>query len=178
MEVVERYLPDWCYSSRRLSIEGICIHYLSAINVAPDRPFCVDTNWNLLIELNRPGPERGPLLERDEHPRAYASYHLLVDRDGNKHKLVPYSQQAYHAGVSEWGGRKNCNGWMLGVAALATHTSGFTDPQYEALIEISRWARAKGQFGVGNITGHEHVAPGRKVDPGPLFDWNRLRAAL
>lgn len=176
--IVERLLPEFCYSHRALSIEGITIHYLSAIYVAPDRPFCVDTNWNLLVELNRPGNQRGPLIERDDQARAYASYQRLYDRDGNRYQLVPDDRQAYHAGVSFWNGRSHCNAWMAGWALLATHTSGFTDAQMEAVIEDARALRTQYQFGVGNITGHEHVAPGRKQDPGPLFDWDRLRAGL
>lgn len=176
--IIERLLPEFCYSARPLSIEGITIHYCSAIYVAPDRWDDVDTIWNMLIELNRSGNERGLLIELDDQARAYASYHLLIDRDGNRYQLVPWDRQAYHAGASVWNGRKYCNAWMAGVALIATHTSGYTDAQYDALIEESCRLRAEHQFGVGNITGHEHVAPGRKKDPGPLFDWARLRAGL
>lgn len=176
--MIPLYLPAFCHSAKPLVIEGICIHYFSARYADPERMFGVPTCWNLLIELNRPRPERGPLLAREPGGRDYASYHGFFDRDGNDYQLVPWEYQAYHAGVSEWRGRPHCNRWMVGFAALATHDSGYTDAQYDALIAACRKLRAKHPISLDNITGHEHVAPGRKSDPGPLFDWERLKTAL
>jgi hypothetical protein len=181
--MIPRLLPEFCYSKHLLNLEGITLHYISAIYAAPDRWDDVDTIWNMLVEINQPKAFRGPLLERIEgrterEADCYASYHLLIDRDGNGYQLTPWERRAFHAGVSEWKGRKNCNAWMAGIALVGTKDSGYTDAQYATLIEDCRFLRQKQIIPLNNITGHEHVAPGRKQDPGPLFDWSRLKTNL
>lgn len=179
MQIIPRPLPEFCYSNRPLAdVSAVVIHYFSAINVAPDRAFDPDTCYDLFIDLNHPGPERGLVMHPSGEPRTYASAHYMIDRDGVICSLVPENRQAYHAGVSTWRGRDGLNGWSLGIELLATATSGYTDEQYAALSHLCADIMTRHGVPLENIVGHSDVAPGRKRDPGLLFDWERLRAAL
>lgn len=177
---VQRPLPPFCYSPRRLEPAGLVVHYFSAINVAPNYAFDPDTCFDLLVDLNSVGEERGLVMEPKPAPRYYASYHEVIDRDGIVYQLMPYDKVAYHAGKSELNGRDNLNGWTYGVALLATGDSGFTDDQYAALQLTSAQKMSRDGFGAESIAGHDQVATpaGRKHDPGRLFDWHRFKGAL
>lgn len=177
--MIDRPLPEFCYSRRPLrEIGGVVIHYFSAINVAPDRWDDPDTCFDLFLDLNTPGPERGLVMRRSNAPRYYASAHYLIDRDGQDYQLVPLDRQAYHAGRSEWADRDNLNAWTVGIEFIATHDSGFTLEQYRTGQRICAQLMSAHGFPLDNITGHEHVAPGRKKDPGPLFEWDRFKEPL
>lgn len=181
--VAHRRLPEFCYDRDSLTDPlGAVIHYVSALYTAPERKFDIDTVWNQTVELNRRGPDRGWLMPKVTDPKAdgfdryYASYHYVIDRVGDIYRWVPEERQAYHAGVSYWRHRRDCNAWMFGIAAIGTHDSGYTDPQYHALARLARnlmerygWSDSRVAF-----PGHEHVAPDRKKDPGPLFQWERF----
>lgn len=174
-------LPAFCYSPRALEKpHGIVIHYFSAINVAPERWDDPDTCRDLFIDLNSPGPERGLVMPPSGEGRQYASAHWLIARDGHIEPLVPENHQAYHAGKSHWAGRDNLNAWTFGIELIATHTSGFTDDQYAACSALCAKLMSKYAIPLGNIVGHDQVATpaGRKKDPGPLFDWARLKESL
>ena len=172
----QRYLPNYCYSSSKMKkIEGIVIHYFSGKYQFPDEPFDIDKCYNLFKDLNRPASEREWFKMTDVPKRMYASAHFLIGRDGTVLDLVPLPNKAWHAGKSEWNGRPYCNNWMIGIEMVATGSSGYTDAQYEALAEITRELINKYNISWDNITGHENVAPGRKVDPGPAFDWPRYK---
>ena len=112
--------------------------------------------------------------------RAYASAHYMVARDGEVIELMPPEKQAYHAGKSELAGAENLNAWTVGIELIGTGDSGFTDDQYSSLTHLCADLITKHQIPLECIVGHEDVAApkGRKVDPGPLFDWERLRGPL
>lgn len=180
--IVERLLPDFCYDTDKLvNPYGAVIHFVSARYTAPNRWDDVDTIWNQTVELNRPGYERGPLIApQPDEPRAYASYHHVIDRAGNTYHWTPLDHRAYHAGASHYWGRRNLNSCTLGWALIATETSGYPDDQYEALTALARYFCEVYGWDAGRFAGHDQVAVprGRKHDPGPLFDWARFRAAL
>lgn len=104
------------------------------------------------------------------------SAHFLVRRDGGVIQFVPVDRRAWHAGRSAWDGRAECNDFSVGVELEGLEGERFEDAQYAALAcLLPALDRA---LGVRHVVGHEHVAPGRKADPGPGFDWPRLASLL
>jgi AmpD protein len=104
------------------------------------------------------------------------SSHFLIRRDGELVQFVPVGRRAWHAGVSSWRGRERCNDFSIGVELEGTDDGPFTDPQYERLARLI--SSLKKKHPLRDIAAHSDVAPGRKTDPGPQFDWPRILAAL
>lgn len=104
------------------------------------------------------------------------SAHFLIRRDGELVQFVPCSKRAWHAGESLWKGRTRCNDFSVGVELEGTGEVSYTDAQYDRLAALTR--ALKQRYGIADIAGHSDVAPGRKRDPGPSFDWKRYRALL
>ena len=117
-------------------------------------------------------------LDPAEHPY-YAqiaslrvSAHFLIRRDGELIQFVSCAQRAWHAGVSCWKDRKQCNDFSLGIELEGCDELPFEDAQYLRLAELTRLLSA--HYPIAELTGHSDIAPGRKTDPGPCFDWSRL----
>ncbi len=104
------------------------------------------------------------------------SAHFLVRRDGEVIQYVPCELRAWHAGESSWKGRPRCNDFSVGIELEGTDYGPFTDEQYDALAALARALFER--YGQLDLAGHSDIAPGRKTDPGPHFDWARLRSAL
>ena len=104
------------------------------------------------------------------------SAHYLIRRDGGLVEYVSPEKRAWHAGASSWKGRERCNDFSIGIELEGADDVPFAEPQYETLAELTRALRER--YGPMDIAGHSDVAPGRKTDPGPWFDWDRFRAAL
>jgi AmpD protein len=104
------------------------------------------------------------------------SAHFLVSRGGGVTQFVSCERRAWHAGLSSWKGRDDCNDYSVGIELEGLEGLTFTPAQYRALSRLLRAMRR--QYGVREVVGHEHVAPGRKRDPGEGFDWRGLRLAL
>jgi AmpD protein len=104
------------------------------------------------------------------------SAHFLIRRDGELCQFVPCGGRAWHAGESSWKGRAQCNDFSIGVELEGTGEAPFTDAQYKRLAFLTRTLKA--HYPIRDIVGHSDVAPGRKSDPGPQFDWARYRALL
>ena len=102
------------------------------------------------------------------------STHFLVRRDGQTLQFVSADRRAWHAGTSAWRGRANCNDSSVGIELEGLEGGQFEAAQYRALVPLLQ-ALAR-RYPLQAITGHEHVAPGRKHDPGPGFDWQALLA--
>jgi AmpD protein len=102
------------------------------------------------------------------------SAHFLVRRDGQVLQFVSTDRRAWHAGVSSWRGRSNCNDYSVGIELEGLEGGQFDAAQYAALVPLLE-ALAR-RHPLQAVTGHEHVAPGRKQDPGPGFDWQALQA--
>ncbi len=104
------------------------------------------------------------------------SAHFFIRRDGRVQQFVSCDQRAWHAGVSHWRGRDNCNDWSIGIELEGLEGGLFEAAQYRRLGQLLPLLCRR--YPLREAVGHEHVAPGRKADPGPGFDWTRLRRAL
>ncbi|GAB4553557.1 MAG: 1,6-anhydro-N-acetylmuramyl-L-alanine amidase AmpD [Rhizobacter sp.] len=137
-----------------------------------------------------PGQYGGDAIERlftnrldwDAHPYygeirgLQVSAHFVVRRDGELLQFVSCEQRAWHAGRSSWRGRENCNDYSIGIELEGLEGERFEVAQYDALVALLRELAQR--YPLEGVVGHEHVAPGRKLDPGPGFDWARLMSML
>ncbi len=118
-------------------------------------------------------------LDWDAHPYFQqirgleVSSHFLIRRDGSLWQFVSCDDRAWHAGASCWRERSNCNDDSIGVELEGLEGDTFEPAQYQALAELGEAIRL--QYPLAHVAGHEHIAPGRKQDPGPGFDWRRLQ---
>ena len=120
-------------------------------------------------------------LPADEHPffaeicHLRVSSHLLIRRTGEIVQYVPFHLRAWHAGISAYQGRETCNDFSIGIEMEGTDVQAFTQVQYTQLEQvIEQLLTTYPSLQKQHITGHEHIAPGRKTDPGACFDWHRL----
>lgn len=104
------------------------------------------------------------------------STHFFIRRDGAVIQFVPCQMRAWHAGLSYWQGKERCNDFSIGAELEGSDKSAFTAAQYDALITLTQ--TLYGAYPITDIAGHSDIAPGRKTDPGPCFDWMRYRTAL
>ncbi len=124
-------------------------------------------------------------LDWEEHPYfeeirgVEVSAHLLIRRDGELVQFVDFDQRAWHAGNSCHRGRENCNDFSIGIELEGTDEEPYSDDQYEALAAVTRLLmdRYPG-LSADRVVGHSDIAPGRKTDPGPAFDWARYRQMI
>ncbi|MBU3739146.1 MAG: 1,6-anhydro-N-acetylmuramyl-L-alanine amidase AmpD, partial [Rhodoferax sp.] len=121
-------------------------------------------------------------LDWDAHPYYQSirgiqvSSHFYIRRDGELWQFVSCNDRAWHAGVSHYRGRDNCNNDSIGIELEGLDGDGYTDRQYESLADLC--SAITQHHPIAHIAGHEHVAPGRKKDPGPGFQWRRLQDSL
>jgi AmpD protein len=104
------------------------------------------------------------------------SAHFFVRRDGAIIQFVPVGRRAWHAGASGWRGRTRCNDYSIGVEFEGSDDSAFEHAQYARMAELVRILQAR--LSLREIAAHSDIAPGRKTDPGPLFDWQRCLSLL
>ena len=102
------------------------------------------------------------------------SAHFLIRRNGEVVQFVSAGDRAWHAGVSNFCGRERCNDFSIGIELEGTDFVPFEDAQYEALVALT--AALQAAYPLQHVAGHEHIAPGRKTDPGPFFEWSRYEA--
>lgn len=152
-------------------ISGIVIHNISL----PPGEF--GGGWIDDLFLNQLDPNAHPYFEAIANLEV--SSHLLIRRDGEVLQYVPFHQRAWHAGVSNWQGRERCNDFTVGIELEGCDDQSFEASQYEALVAVIKsLCQTYDGLDYDKITGHEHIAPGRKTDPGPYFDWAQLRQGL
>ena len=107
------------------------------------------------------------------------SAHLFIERDGKVTQFVSFADRAWHAGASSYDGVANCNDYSIGIELEGTDDQPYTDAQYSQLAKVTRQLLLTyPTLTPARITGHDHIAPGRKTDPGPAFDWSRYSASL
>jgi N-acetyl-anhydromuramoyl-L-alanine amidase len=101
------------------------------------------------------------------------SAHFLIERDGALTQFVSCTRRAWHAGASSWRGRERCNDFSIGVELEGTDTLAYEENQYQILARLTRALRRR--YPIADLAGHQDIAPGRKTDPGPAFDWEHFR---
>jgi AmpD protein len=169
----------WWRASRRRSPHhgprpaGTCIDLvvLHSISLPPGEyggPYIED------LFLGRLDPRAHPYFETLRGLRVSA--HFLIRRDGRLLQFVDGDRRAWHAGASSWRGLDNCNDRSIGIELEGLEGRPFEGPQYASLVQLLRALVRR--YPLREVVGHEHVAPGRKLDPGPGFDWRRLRRML
>lgn len=115
----------------------------------------------------------------DEIADLRVSAHLLIERTGVVKQFVPFNKRAWHAGVSVFEGQENCNDNSIGIELEGCDHESFTDAQYQSLeVLLPEIMHNYPAIVPTRIVGHSDIAPGRKTDPGPFFDWERLFASL
>lgn len=124
-------------------------------------------------------------LDRQAHPYFLdiadlrVSAHAMIDRHGQLTQYVAFDKKAWHAGQSSFDGRQQCNDFSIGVELEGCDDQPFTDAQYRSLADLTRQLLlAYPGITADRIVGHSDIAPGRKTDPGPCFDWCRFKKAL
>ena len=133
--------------------------------------------WIDDLFLGRLDPSAHPYFATIAHLQVSA--HCLIRRDGEVVQYVPFTARAWHAGVSQFDGREACNDFSIGIELEGTDTDPYTDAQYRQLAAITRALLATyPRLTRERIAGHADIAPGRKTDPGPAFDWAGYRALL
>jgi len=156
--------PNWDLRPSDAAIDLLVIHNISL----PPGEF--GGPWIDALFQNRLNPAAHPYFATLQGLRVSA--HLLIRRDGVLVQYVPLHLRAWHAGQSRFHGRANCNDFSIGIELEGSDTCPFTEPQYRTLAQVTR--DLLGQYPAitsERITGHSDIAPGRKTDPGPLFDW-------
>ncbi len=129
--------------------------------------------WITKLFTNTLPKDANPFFE--EIYQLQVSSHLLIRRDGEIIQYVPFHKRAWHAGISTYLGRSACNDFSIGIELEGTDYEAFTTEQYEVLSDVLHSLVKKyPTLTLDNITGHEHIAPVRKTDPGPFFDWETL----
>jgi AmpD protein len=114
-----------------------------------------------------------PYFEEIAHLRV--SSHVLIERDGSVTQYVPFHCRAWHAGISSYQGKEACNDFSIGIELEGCDKDNFSDKQYSVLNQlISALCQSYSSLSWKRVTGHSDIAPGRKTDPGPCFDWARI----
>lgn len=172
LDIVPLPIPHFTAGPPTREIDTVVIHFTSGRYVEPENPYDVFLNWKIFNFYR-------------------VSSHYMIGRDGTIYQLVRESDTAWHAGGSimpEPDNRRGVNAFSIGIELIGMYDVPFEDAQYEALIALVRDIRSRHSVPIQNIVGHEHIAGQRAVelglrrsakdDPGPSFDWDRLRAGL
>lgn len=132
--------------------------------------------WIDALFLGTLDAQADPFFAEIAHLRVSA--HCLIRRDGEIVQYVPFNKRAWHAGVSCYKGRERCNDFAIGIELEGTDTLPYTGAQYQQLAAVTRLLIAHYPQIADNMTGHCDIAPQRKTDPGPAFEWPKFRAMV
>lgn len=171
-------VDGWMSAARRIDSpnvddrpagEAISLVVVHAISLPPAQ-FGSDDIARLFT--NSLDPEAHPYFSGISALRVSA--HFLIRRDGVLIQFVSCLRRAWHAGESSWNGRERCNDFSIGIELEGCDERPFEEAQYLRLVDLIRTLRAR--YPIAAVVGHSDIAPGRKTDPGPCFDWSRLAA--
>jgi N-acetyl-anhydromuramoyl-L-alanine amidase len=168
-------------------------HYIESPN-SDERPTQQDAELIVIHNISLPpGQFGGPYIEQlftnqlqpEDHPyfetiyQLHVSSHILIQRDGQIIQFVPFHKRAWHAGESNYCGRERCNDFSIGIELEGTDDVPYEKVQYQQLAQlITDLQNTYPSLDKNAITGHCDIAPERKTDPGPAFNWNHLKQLL
>jgi N-acetyl-anhydromuramoyl-L-alanine amidase len=168
---VRRSSPNQDQRPPGTRIDLLVIHNISL------PPGSFSGNWIDDLFLDRLDPLAHPYFRAIAGVRVSA--HLLIRRDGQVIQYVPFERRAWHAGISQFRGRERCNDFSIGIELEGTDHIPYTDVQYERLADCTRRIMLRyPDITEERIAGHDEIAPNRKTDPGPAFDWTRYRDSI
>lgn len=163
--------PNWDERPAGAAIDLLVIHGISLPPGKFGGPYIDALFTNVL------NPREHPYFEQIHNMRVSA--HALIHRDGDVVQYVPFNKRAWHAGKSCFKGRETCNDFSIGIELEGADDCAYEDAQYRVLATLSAaLMRAYPGITAARIAGHSDIAPGRKTDPGPCFDWPRFFALL
>lgn len=154
--------------TKRTTEDNIDLLVIHNISLPPGKfggPYITD------LFLGRLEPSSDPFFEGIY--QLQVSAHLLIRRGGEIVQYVSFDDKAWHAGVSSYKGREKCNDFSIGIELEGTDEIPYTESQYQQLSMVTKCLKEHYPNIADNITGHCDIAPGRKTDPGPAFDWNK-----
>lgn len=152
-------------------ITGIVIHNISL------PPGNFGGGWIDDLFLNKLDPNAHPYFK--DIANVKVSAHILIRRNGEIIQYVPFKQRAWHAGVSSWNSRERCNDFTIGIELEGCDQQNFEQEQYQQLaLLITTLCKTYPKLNHQQIKGHQDIAPTRKTDPGPYFDWKMFRSLL
>ncbi len=165
-----RYIASPNFDERPVAcgIELLVVHYISLPPGSFGGPAIKE------FFTNRLDPRAHPFFATIANLKASA--HFLVRRSGAVIQFVPCAKRAWHAGESTWRGKPRCNDFSIGIEVEGDEKKPFTAAQYRRLAALTRVLMAR--YPISEVVGHSDIAPSRKTDPGPQFDWARYRAML
>ncbi|SDW25756.1 N-acetylmuramyl-L-alanine amidase, negative regulator of AmpC, AmpD [Nitrosomonas eutropha] len=175
-----------------IDTDGYLVHarYIPSPN-CDERPDGNDISLLVIHAISLPPEEFGgegviELFTNQINPQAHPYYqeltglkvssHFFIRRDGEIIQFVPCTLRAWHAGVSCWQGRTRCNDFSIGIELEGSDNQPFAPIQYARLVKLTQALQAT--YPIHDIVGHVDIAPQRKTDPGPCFDWQSYREAL
>ena len=169
---VAEYCPSPNFDERpnNAAIDLIVIHAISL----PAGFYNTQLIKDLFLNCLDPGKDQ--FLESVKDLKV--SSHFLITRKGTLIQFVPTHKRAWHAGISVYKGRENCNDFSIGIELEGCDDEEFEQSQYNSLSRLINFLSIDLQINKQNIVGHADIAPDRKTDPGPLFDWTLLQSML
>lgn len=166
--IAQRQVPSPHFNARPYQddISLLVIHYISL----PPEEFggdFIDQFFQCKLD-----PSQHPYFEEIKDLRVSA--HCLINRKGEITQYVNFNDMAWHAGLSCFEGRDKCNEYSIGIELEGSNNQPFTEAQYQTLAKLTQAIQASyPQITAQRITGHQHISPGRKEDPGQYFDWKK-----
>lgn len=160
--------PNFDVRPAGMPVDLVVVH---AISLPPEQ---FGGPWVERLFANTLPPAAHPYFEQIAHLRVSA--HFFIRRDGEVLQFVSCMDRAWHAGVSQWQGRERCNDFSIGIELEGSDHQPFEAVQYRRLAALIR--RVKARYPHIQVAGHSDIAPGRKTDPGPHFNWQQLNKLL
>ena len=157
--------PNFDQRDKNENVSLLVIHNISLPPYQYGGPYIEQLFTNCL------NPHAHPFFESIKHLRVSA--HFLIRRNGEIVQFVSTENRAWHAGVSRFNGRESCNDFSIGIELEGCDFEPFEPEQYEILSQLTKVLRAR--YTLRAVRGHEHIAPGRKTDPGPYFNWQQYQ---
>lgn len=150
------------------AVSGITLAVIHNISLPPQQ---YGGDGVIALFTNQLDPEAHPYYA--EIYQLKVSSHFFIRRDGSLIQFVPCNQRAWHAGVSAWKGRERCNDFSVGIELEGSDVDAFEAAQYITLSNLL--SALKQAYPISDVVGHSDIAPGRKTDPGPYFDWAQIK---